>query len=122
MLAYIPEEDDKDKKISTSAQGAPLRQVTTTACPHITLSFIDVSIVFGKFCREQRSVQKYILYHGKMMWLLPMLCPFMVMSTIRQRITLLLMRLSQVMDCSTLNEHFFVFCWNLYNEGTLLVL
>jgi hypothetical protein len=103
MLTYIPEEDDKYKKISTSA---PLRQVTITACPHmgttittcphITLSLIDVSIMFGKFCREQRSVQKYILYHGKMMWLLLMLCPFMVMSTIRQRITLLLMRLSQV--------------------------
>ena len=93
MLAYIPEEDDKDKKISTSA---PLRQVTTTACPHITLSLVDVSVMFGKFCREQHSVQKYILYHGKMMWLLPMLFLFMVMSTIRQRITHLPMLLSQV--------------------------
>uniref|UniRef100_A0A0A9DWN7 Uncharacterized protein n=1 Tax=Arundo donax TaxID=35708 RepID=A0A0A9DWN7_ARUDO len=48
-----------------------------------------------RHARELHSVQKYILYHGKMMNLLQMLSLFMVMSTIRQRITLLHMRLSQ---------------------------
>lgn len=59
-------------------------------------SEIDVPVMFLKFCRELHSVQKYILYHGKMMSLLQMLCLFMVMSITRQRTMLLHMHLSQV--------------------------
>jgi hypothetical protein len=52
--------------------------------------------MFPTIFRELHSVQKFILYHGKMMKLLQMLCLFMVMNITRQRIMLLRMHLSQV--------------------------
>lgn len=45
MLAYIPEEDDGDKKISTSVSS---RQVNTTACPRITLYHIDIFPLYSE--------------------------------------------------------------------------
>uniref|UniRef100_A0A453DEF6 Vps41 beta-propeller domain-containing protein n=1 Tax=Aegilops tauschii subsp. strangulata TaxID=200361 RepID=A0A453DEF6_AEGTS len=94
MLAYIPEEDDGDKKISTSVssrQGTAQRPEIHLVSWKNDVLTTDALPIHGY---EHYKAKDYTLAHA----------PF-----------------SGLVDCSTVNGHFFTLHWNFYNEGTLVL-
>ena len=119
MLAYIPEEDDGDKKISTSVSS---RQVNTTACPRITLYHIDIFPSCLNILQGTAQRPEIHLVSWKNDVLTTDALPIHGYEHYKAKdYTLAHAPFSGLVDCSTVNGHFFTLHWNFYNEGTLVL-